>query len=70
MTTSTYIVEIYTTETTKLVFVKADDRAKAIKAGKAAVSESTIKPAKARLVQDATVNDMLIAGKYDMTDAR
>lgn len=64
---TTYLVEIYTTEATKIVFVKAEDRAKAIKA---AVAEKTIKPAKARPVPDATVNDMLTTGKYDMTDAR
>lgn len=70
MTGKTYIVEIFTDDATKLVFVKAETRAKAIKAGIAAVCVTSIKPAKARAVADATANDMLAAGKYDMTDSR
>lgn len=70
MASTTYIVEILTTDTTKLVFVKAETRAKAIRAGIAAVCATAIKTPKARAVADATANDMLSAGKYDMTDAR
>lgn len=67
---NTYIIEMHTADNLKIVFVKAETRTKAVKYGKAVFTQPLISPVKARMVPDATVNDMLKAGEYDMTDAR
>ena len=72
MTTSTYIAEVFTSSGNKIFFVSAETRAKAVRKanGLALISFEIVKPTKARAIPDATVNDMLSAGKYDMTDSR
>lgn len=68
--TNTFIVEVFTAKETKIVFVKAADRAKAIKAGNAEVADAKVKPSFGRRLSDITADDMIAEGKYKIIDAR
>lgn len=72
MTTSTYIAEVFASVGNKIFFVSAETRAKAVRKanGLALISFEIVKATKARAIPDATVNDMLLVGKYDMIDSR
>lgn len=72
MAASTYIAEVFTASGPKIFFVSAEGRAKAVSKanGLALISFEIVKPTKARTIPDATVNDMLAAGKHDMADCR